>query len=101
MAQKIVLVQQNGAGISKAEGIKRFGGGQFEIETVDIEADLPPVVDDAACYLPDRIEADVVLDFLTHPDVSEDLSVYCEHLGIPVVASGKKITRGSAICPPT
>jgi hypothetical protein len=41
------------------------------------------------------------MDFLKHRDLSEDLSILCDKLNIPVIASGKKLTRGKAICPPT
>jgi len=99
--QKIVVFQQNGSGKSKVEGINRFGNKKFIVETFDIDEPLPPVIDDSSPYLPETIEADMVLDFLIHRDLSDDLSLLCERLGIPVVASGKKITTGEAICPPT
>ena len=99
--QKIVVFQQNGSGESKIEGITRFGGTKFRIETFDIDGPLPLVLDDTSGYLPEKIDADIVLDFLKHRDLSDDLSLLCEKLDIPVVASGKKITRGEAICSPT
>jgi thymidylate synthase len=99
--QKIVVFQQNGSGIAKIEGIKEFGQGNFSIETVNIDSILPPVLDDTSEYLPDTLEADLVLDFLKHRDLSEDLSILCERLNIPDIASGKKLTKGRAVCPPT
>ncbi len=67
----------------------------------DIDDALPPVIDDSSEYLPDAIDADLVLDFLKHRDLSDDLSLLCQKLNIPVIASGRKITTGEAICPPT
>lgn len=99
--QKITLIQQDGRGSSKIEGIKQFGADRFEIEVVDIDFPLEPVIDDASAYLPETVRADLILDFLKHPDLSEDLSILAQRLNIPMVASGKKISRGSAICPPT
>ncbi len=99
--QKIVVFQQNGSGKTKIEGINTFGDKQFEIETVDIDGPLPELIDDTSSYLPKTIEADLVLDYLKHRDLSEDLSILCEKLKIPVIASGRKITSGKAICPPT
>lgn len=99
--QKILVFQQNGSGKSKIEGINKFGDSRFNVETVDIDEPLPPVIDDTSEYLPGTIDADVVLDFLKHRDLSDDLSVLCAKLNIPVIASGKKITSGEAICPPT
>ena len=91
--QKVLIIQQNGAGERKAHGIKRFGKDKFEVEVIDIETDLPPIIDDGFEYLPDKIDADIVLDFLKHPDLSEDLADLCGKQDIPVVISGKKGTR--------
>ncbi len=99
--QKIIVFQQNGSGKTKIEGINSFGDKQFIIETFDIDDALPPVIDDSSEYLPDEIDADLVLDFLKHRDLSDDLSLLCQKLNIPVIASGRKITTGEAICPPT
>jgi thymidylate synthase len=97
---KIVVFQQGGRGISKVEGIRRFGGGRFDITLTSIDQPLPPVVDDASEYLPTSIEADLVLDFLKHPDLSHDLALLCKRLGIPIVASGKKTTVPGTHTPP-
>ncbi len=99
--QKIIVFQQNGSGKTKIEGINSFGDKQFIIETFDIDDALPSVIDDSSEYLPDEINADLVLDFLKHRDLSDDLSLLCQKLNIPVIASGRKITTGEAICPPT
>ena len=98
---KILVFQQNQSGESKIAGIRKYGGDQFEILTVDIDEDLPPIIDDACEFLPRHIEADLVLDFLKHPDLSQDLARLCEDLGIPVVASGKKHSGTCIITPPT
>ena len=99
--QNVLIIQQNGAGERKAHGIKRFGKDRFNVEVIDIETDLPTIIDDGFEYLPEKIDADLVLDFLKHPDLSEDLAVLCEKQEVPVVITGKKITKGNAICPPT
>ncbi len=99
--QKIMVFQQNGSGKRKIEGINKFGGTNFLIETFDIDEPLPLVLDDTSNYLPKFIKADIVLDFLKHSDLSDDLSLLCEKLNIPVIASGKKIRTGQAICTPT
>ena len=99
--QKIMVFQQYESGKSKIEGINKFGGTKFQIETFDIDEPLPLVLDDTSDYFPKKINANIVLDFLKHRDLSDDLSILCEKLNIPVVASGKKITTGQAICTPT
>lgn len=99
--QKIAVFQQNQSGKHKIEGIREFGKNRFVIQTFDIDQPLPVIIDDASQYLPDTIDADIVLDFLKHHDLSADLAVLCHKLDIPVIMSGKKITTGQAICPPT
>ena len=100
MKQRITVFQQNGSGKHKIEGIQRFGGSEIELSIVNIDADLPPVLDDTSSFLPRTIEADLVLDYLIHRDLSEDLAILCEQLKIPVIAPGRKILSGSALCPP-
>jgi hypothetical protein len=99
--QRILVFQQNGSGKSKVDGINKFGDSQFIVTTYDIDDALPPFLDDTSQYLPETIEADIVMDFLKHRDLSDDLSVMCQELEIPLIASGKKIITGEAICPPT
>lgn len=97
---KIVVFQQGGRGESKIKGIRQYGGNRFEITSITIDQALPPVVDDASIYLPDTIAADLVLDFLKHPDLSHDLSLLCRRLAIPIVASGKKTIVEGTHTPP-
>ncbi len=99
--QTITIFQQNGSGKSKIAGINKFGDKQFNLNIVNIDEQLPLLIDDTSAYLPQTIDADLVLDFLKHQDLSDDLSILCEKLNIPIIASGKKITTGKAICPPT
>lgn len=99
--QRILVFQQNGGGESKIKGIREFGGDRFELVTVSIDEPLPDILDDTAAYLPETVEADMVLDFLSHPDLSHDLGVLCGRLGIPVVASGKKLRVEGMHTPPT
>ncbi|HSO18086.1 MAG TPA: DUF166 family protein, partial [Desulfosarcina sp.] len=96
----ILVFQQGGRAESKVKGIRRYGGGRFDIAVVTIDQPLPPVVDDASEFLPRAIEADLVLDFLKHPDLSHDLALLCRRLGIPIVASGKKTTVDGTHTPP-
>jgi hypothetical protein len=88
--QKIIVFQQNGSGESKIEGIRKYGKDRFDLKTFSIDEPLPDIIDDSDRYLPETIDADMVLDFLQHPDLSQDLGERCRELGIPVVASGKK-----------
>ncbi len=89
--QHLLVFQQDNSAESKIKGIKKYGQGKFEIETVSINSPLPPIIDDSSQYFPKKLEAHVVLDFLKHPDLSHDLAKICQNKGIPDIASGKKL----------
>jgi hypothetical protein len=97
--QSIAVFQQNGSGETKIAGIRRYGGGRFHLQTVAIDQVLPPVLDDTTGLLPASIEADLVLDYLRHPDLSEDLAALCQQQSIPLIAPGRRLRY--ALTPPT
>lgn len=97
--QRVLVFQERGSASSKIEGIRRHGSDGIRLETVDIDMPLPELIDDSDAYLPDALNADLVLDHLRHPDLSHDLAVCCSQMGIPVVAPGRKWP--TAITPPT
>ncbi len=99
--QKLLVFQQNAKAENKVRGIQKHGQNLFELEIISIESALPPVLDDSSEYLPSQFQADLVLDYLKHPDLSHDLAVLCKKGGIPLVASGKKIHAQGAFTPPT
>ncbi len=99
--QRILVCQQNRRGDSKIAGIEEFGGNAFVIERIEIEPHLPEIIDDTDEFLPREINADLVLDFLTHPDLSYDLAARCRGLAIPVIASGRKHGQKGVLTPPT
>ncbi len=100
--QTLLVFQQDGKGESKIRGIEKFGKQRFCIKKIEIDIPLPPVVDDATEFLPSDIEADMVLDYLKHPDLSYDLANLCKRKKIPQVATRKKIkndwTYAPSIC---
>ena len=98
---RILVLQQNGSGERKIKGIKRYGGGLFAVEIISLEAPLPTLLDDTGDYLPDDIQAELVLDFLKHPDLSHDLALACARNEIPVIASGKVVRVRGVLNPPT
>jgi len=99
--QRILVFQQNRSGESKIQGIRRFGGDRFHLTTSNIDSPLPPLLDDTEAFLPTAIDADLVLDFLKHPDLSHDLAERCTALAIPLIASGKKLRARGVLTPPT
>ena len=98
--QQILVVEQDGRAEKKISGILDFGNGGFEVKIHTVTNDLPAVIDDGSYFLPKSIAADLVLDFLSHPDLSYDLSKFCQDNAIPIVASGKKIIIKKTFAPP-
>ena len=99
--QKILVFQQNGSGESKIAGVRKYGGNRMDLGVISIDAPLPPLVEDTSQYLPREIRADLVLDFLKHPDLSHDLAALCCELDIPLIASGKNFEFKGVHTPPT
>lgn len=99
--QHIVVFQQHGSGEKKVQGIRKYGLDVIRLEIVSIDVFLPPIIDNPEEHLPPSIEADLVLDYLRHPDLSQELCLRCSALGIPVVASGKKWRLEGVFTPPT
>jgi hypothetical protein len=99
--QRILVFQQNGSGESKIAGLRKYGGDSVVLESISIDQTLPVLIDDSADYLNENFQADLVLDFLNHPDLSHDLALMCTRRNIPVIASGKKTSVKGVLTPPT
>jgi len=99
--QRILVFQQNGSCEGKIAGLRKYGGESLALESISIDQTLPTVIDNTAEYLPENFQADLVLDFLKHPDLSHDLALICNGRNIPIIASGKKTTVKGAHTPPT
>lgn len=99
--QRVLALIQGQRAAAKLAGIQEHAGEALRLETIHIDTALPPIIDDGRPYLPQRLEADLVLDFLTHPDLSHDLAALCVAQSIPIVASGKKALHPAVMAPPT
>ncbi len=99
--QKLMIFQQNGSGEQKIEGVKKYGEDRYELEVFSIDEVLPQLLDDTSSYLPEDISCDLVLNFLTHQDLSEDLVALCAKKEIPVISSGRKVVNKWGMTPPT
>ena len=97
---RILVVQQGDSGRPKIEGIQRHGDDRFVLSTWDVPTGLPRVLDETDAYLPEELDADMVLDFVDHPDVSQDLVELCREKGVPVVAPGAGGNLDWAYTPP-
>ena len=87
---QITVFEQNGSGQQKIKGIAKYARGMEIKEIISIDQFLPDFVDDPEEYIDDSFTADLVLDYLTHPDLSHYLVGLCKKKKIPVIASGRK-----------
>ncbi len=87
---RIAVFEYNGSGQKKINGIKQYGIGIEISEIVNIVSPLPEFIDNPETFLPDTIDADLVLCFLKHPDLCFYLAKVCKQLHIPMIASGTK-----------
>ncbi len=83
--QKITVFQQNKSGIKKIEGIRRFGNNRFALEIISIDTTLPAIIDDTREYIPREIRADLVLDFLKHPDIKSTILPVGDGIGLAII----------------
>jgi len=86
----ILVFQERGSGEHKIEGVRSYGEGVTITEVVSIDAFLPDFIEDPEEIIKDDFSADLVLNFLKHPDLVEHLIALCEQKGIPIVSAGKK-----------
>lgn len=88
---RITVFQEKNSGREKIAGISEFGKHIEFSRIINIEGPLPDLIDDPEAYILDRIDGDLVLSFLKHPDLAEYLVRLCNNQKIPVIAAGKKI----------
>ncbi len=86
----IIVFQEKGSGVSKIEGVQNYGQGINITAIVSIDAFLPDFIEDPDIFIDNDFSADLVLNFLKHPDLVEYLMRICEEKGLPVVSPGKK-----------
>ena len=99
--QRIWVFQQNGSAEAKIKAIRAEASDVIELKIFNVDDPLPPVVDDAERYLPETIDADMVLNFFSHPDLAYDLAQLCQKQGVPCVASGHRFRIEGIATPPT
>lgn len=99
--QRVTVFQQRGSGERKIAGVRAHAADIISLEVISIDADLPAIIDDTSPYLPADLDTDLVLDFLSHRDLSLDLARRCETLRIPIVSSGRKLDNRWVMTPPT
>lgn len=86
----IIVFQEHNSGELKVEGVQRYGEGLKIVKIVSINQFLPDFIEDPEDFIGDDFSADLVLNFLKHPDLVEYLIRICEQKEITVVSAGKK-----------
>ncbi|MBI9075503.1 MAG: hypothetical protein JEZ02_08850 [Desulfatibacillum sp.] len=101
--QLIKVFQQNNSGARKIAAVKERAGESLVLEVVSIDEALPMVMDDTRDILEQArdMKADLVLDYLRHPDLSYDLCRICSQREIPIVSPSKKWRMPGVFTPPT
>ncbi len=87
---EIIVFQEHDSGIHKIEGVQNFGEGISITKIISIDDCLPEFIDEPGDYFSNDFAADLVLNYLKHPDLVHYLISLCTERGIPVVSAGKK-----------
>jgi len=87
---RLLVIEERGAGQAKIQGIRRYGPPGLELKVVNVEVSLPDFIEEPEEYLPDHLDADLVISYLRHPDLCQHLVTLCRRQDIPLVASGRK-----------
>lgn len=92
----IIIFQQFGSAEKKIEGIRKYGKDIGMLQLISIDVYLPEFIDDPEEYFDTSFCADLVLNYLKHPDLSDYLQRLCDTKEITIVSAGKK---GAGITP--
>ncbi|MCK5686887.1 hypothetical protein KAJ27_22300 [bacterium] len=87
---KIIVFQEQGSGEQKIDGVLKYGNDISISKVISIDTPLPDFIDDPEEIIDSGFSADLVLNFLKHPDLVHYLISLCEKKQIPVVSAGKK-----------
>ncbi len=86
----IVVFQERGSGELKIAGVENHSDNIKIKQIISIDEFLPDFIDDPEDYISFDFNADLVLNYLKHPDLIDYLMRLCEKKGIPLVSPGKK-----------
>ena len=86
----IVVFQEFGSGELKIAGVENHSESITIKKTISIDEFLPDFIDDPGDYISSDFDADLVLNYLKHPDLVDYLMRLCEKKGIVIVSPGKK-----------
>ena len=97
MEQQVVIFEEDGSGDFKIAGIEVYGRNICIKRVFNLKGPFPLLIDEPEEYISGIPDADLCLDFLRHPDLSQHVVELCSKKSIPVIASGQHIP--GAICP--
>ncbi len=84
----IVVFQEKKSAEAKIAGVRRYGKGIVLQKVVSIDAQLSDFIDDPEDYISDLWNADLVLNYLKHPDLVDHLIMLCREQGVVVISPG-------------
>lgn len=87
---EIIVFQEHGSGEQKIKGVQKFGKDITITKIYSIDTFLPDFIEDPDNFINKNISADLILNYLKHPDLVDYLIALCQRKGIPVVSAGKK-----------
>jgi hypothetical protein len=89
--QHIVVFEEDGSADCKIAGMEVYGKNILIKTVYNIQGPFDEFIDEPERYISSQFTADLVLDFLRHPDLSAHLVSICNRKNIPVIASGQHI----------
>lgn len=99
--QRITVYQQDDNARSKIDFIGRHGRDLELVACHNAAGPLPELIDEPGRLLADPGAVDLVLSYLKHPDLQQELARLCVARGLVLIASGQKLSGAGVFCPRT
>ena len=99
--QRIAVYQQEDNARSKIDFIGLQGRDLELVACHDAGGALPELIDEPELLLADPGAVDLVLSYLKHPDLQQELARLCVARGLILIASGQKLSGAGVFCPRT
>jgi len=93
--QTILVIQRDGLGDDKVSAVYEIRP-DLTLQKISLTGPFDELIDEPAALFPADLDeqigrADLVIDHLYHPDLSDHLVQRCAALGVPLIAAGRKI----------
>ncbi len=93
----IAIFQRGNFADHIAEGIRL--NSDFKVSVFSVPEELPQIIDEVEKYIKSDFKADLILDYLYHPNLTEYLIELAKSKGIPIIVPKRKVR--DAITPVT